>query len=132
MPTQFGIPDLIVTRGTANAPSRRPSQQSNVKMNIKPLHVAPSMGYNQRRGGWSSQGGYNGMSYDIQPTPPVLYENPLAGSGEGTLIPNHSLKGKTKGVIRLSDEQYSEIKMTPNVKHPIYNIPTFDALKLYQ
>lgn len=132
MPTQFGIPDQIITRGTANAPSRRPTMQSNVKMNITPLHVAPSMGYNQRRGGWSSQGGFNGMSYDIQPTPPVLYENPLAGAGEGTLIPRHSLKGKQKGVIRLTEEQYSEIKMTPNVKHPIYNIPTFDALKLYQ
>ena len=132
MPTQFGIPDMSITRGTANAPHRRPSQHTNVSMNIKPLHTSPNLGYSQARGGWSSQGGYNAMQYQVQPTPPTLYENPLQGQGEPTLIPSNSLKGENKGIIRLTEDEYNKLKMTPNVQHPIYNLPHFDALKLYQ
>ncbi len=133
MPTQFGIPDLAVTAGTANAPHRRPSTAYTQKIkDVTPLHTAPPLGYVQARGGWSYQGGFHSMKYNVPETAPVLYESPLEGKGEPTLIPSNSLKGERKGVIRLSDEHYDKINMTHSVNHPVYNIPQFNALSLYQ
>ena len=131
MPTQFGVPNLIVTRGTAPAPSRRPSTAPSKTIEHN-LHVTPNMGYTQSRGGWSAQGGYRGMDYKVQPPPKPLYENPLSGTGEPTLIPANSLSGRPKGVIKLAPEEYERIKMTPYTKHPIFDIPNNDALSLYQ
>lgn len=133
MPTQFGIPDQFTTAGTANAPHRRPSTTFNAKIkDVSPLKTSPPLGYVQARGGWSYQGGFHAMKYNVPETAPVLYESPLKGKGEPTLIPSHSLSGEKKGVIRLKDEHYEKINMEHNVNHPIYNIPQFNALSLYQ
>lgn len=133
MPTQFGITDQVITAGTANAPHRRVSSTFNQKIkNTSAFHTSPNLGYVQARGGWSYSGGYNAMKYHVPETAPVLYESPLKGQGEPTLIPSGSLRSERKGIIQLSDDDYAKIKMVSNVKHPIYNVPQFNALSLYQ
>ena len=132
MPTQFSVPQQVITRGTANAPSRRPSNAHKQTIDVKTFHSQPPLGYHATRGGWSSQGGYNGIKYRVKDTPPELYENPLKGTGEPTLIPSGSLRDKKRNQIVMSNDEYEKIKMTPPTQHPIYDVPHIDALKLYQ
>jgi len=131
MVTSFGVPNQIITRGTASAPSRRPSMAPKEKIEHTIRMMAP-LGYVQNRGGWSSQGGFRGMQFRVKDPPKSIYESPLSGTGEPTLIPSNSLRAKPKGVIRLPQEEYEKIKMTPHSKHPIFDIGNIDALSLYQ
>ena len=132
MPTQFSVPKQIITAGTAPAPSRRPSMAHKQKIDVSVFHNAPPLGYSASRGGWSSQGGYNGIKYRVPDLPPQLYESPLKGTGEPTLIPSGSLRDTKRNHIVLPNDEYEKIKMTPPTQHPIYEVPHIDALKLYQ